>query len=105
MITTFNTMKEKEVVPGFHGRFVHSPHLTVASWRIEKGASLPQHHHEHEQITHLLEGKFKITVDQTTTVLVPGDVVIIPPNIPHEGEALTSCKIIDIFYPAREDYQ
>ena len=36
--------------------------------------------------------------------LGPGDIAVIPPNVKHSGKSITNCKIIDVFYPIREDY-
>jgi quercetin dioxygenase-like cupin family protein len=46
-----------------------------------------------------------MTVDGQTQILTPGMVAAIPGNVPHSGRALTNCRIIDVFYPIREDYQ
>ena len=43
-----NQIADREVVPGFHGKFVHSEQVTVAFWDIEVGAALPEHSHVHE---------------------------------------------------------
>jgi quercetin dioxygenase-like cupin family protein len=53
----------------------------------------------------VLEGKFELTVDGIPQVLDPGMFAIIPSNIVHGGTAVTDCKLIDIFSPAREDYK
>ncbi len=34
----------------------------------------------------------------------PQDIVVIPPGIPHEAEALEDTVVIDIFSPPREDF-
>ena len=47
---------ERQPVPGFLVRFVHSGTMTVAYWEIEAGASMPSHSHPHEQIVNLIEG-------------------------------------------------
>lgn len=26
-------------------------------------------------------------------------------HVPHSGRALTDCRVIDVFYPVREDYR
>jgi quercetin dioxygenase-like cupin family protein len=102
---TLNDLKEIEPVPGFKGRFVHSDHMTLAYWNVAAGAVLPQHAHVHEQITNLIEGEFEMTVAGEVKVLRPGEVAVIPSNVPHSARALTQCRIIDAFYPVREDYR
>ena len=102
---SLETIKEKELVPGFLGRFVHTDNVTLAYWNIKKGAILPQHQHKHEQVTSVLEGEFELTIDSTTQVLNPGMLAVIPGNVNHSGIALTECRILDVFYPVREEYR
>ncbi len=97
-------MEELEMVPGYHAKFVHSENVTLAYWNIEKGNALPKHAHPHEQVVNLIEGSFEITVDGESKVIEAGSVVIIPSNVMHSGKAVTSCRIIDVFYPIRTDY-
>ncbi|MBN2399279.1 MAG: cupin domain-containing protein [Candidatus Aminicenantes bacterium] len=98
-------IEEKEIVPGFHARFVHSQNMTFAYWRIEAGALLPSHAHPHEQVAHVSKGEFELTIDGVATILKPGQVAVIPGGVPHCGRAVTACEIIDVFYPIREDYK
>lgn len=100
-----NDLTESEIVPGFHARFVHAEHMTLAYWNIDAGASLPDHAHPHEQIVNVLEGEFAFTLAGETRTLTAGAVVNIPSNVKHAGKAITPCKIIDAFYPVREDYK
>lgn len=95
----------KEIVKGYRARFVHSENITTAYWEVEAGASLPVHSHKHEQISNVTEGEFEFNLDGDIRILKPGDVVVIPSEIPHSGKAVTNCKIIDTFYPIREDYK
>ena len=95
---------ERKMAPGYHAKFVHSENMTLAYWNIEEGNALPKHAHPHEQVVNLIEGKFEITVDGESKVLEVGSVVIIPSNVMHSGKALTSCRIIDVFYPIRTEY-
>lgn len=96
---------EKELLPGLRVRFVHSEKMTLAYWSIDEGAMLPEHSHPHEQVANVIEGHFELTVDGESRVLRPGSVVVIPPDATHSGKALGDCKIIDVFYPVREDYK
>ena len=56
-------------------------------------------------LTYLLEGEIELTADGTTQVLSAGNVLVIPSNAVHSGKALTACRILDVFYPVREDYR
>jgi len=93
-------IEEKELVAGFKVRFVHSENMTFSYWNIEAGAQLPEHSHPHEQVTNVLEGEF-----EQTKRLGPGSVVIIPPHAVHSGKSVTRSRVMDVFYPIREDYR
>jgi quercetin dioxygenase-like cupin family protein len=98
-------VRVREPVPGYSVRFVHSDRMTVAYWDIEAGAAMPEHSHEHEQIVNLIEGDFELTVGDEMRTLTPGVIAIIPPDVPHSGRAVTTCRILDVFHPVREDYR
>jgi quercetin dioxygenase-like cupin family protein len=98
-------MTAREIVPGFKARFIHSPNMTFSYWDVTAGSSLPAHSHPHEQVANMLEGRFEFTVDGAAQVLEPGDVLVIPSHVPHSGKALTDCRILDVFYPVREEYR
>jgi len=100
-----NDLNEKELVPGYHVRFVHSENMTFAYWAIDAGAALPDHSHPHEQVANVIEGEFQLVVDGESRIMTPGKVAVIPGDVPHSGKAITPCKIIDVFYPVREDYK
>ena len=96
---------EKEIVPGYKARFVHSENMTTAFWNIKKGYSLPEHSHIHEQISCLIEGDFELCLDGETQLMNSEKMAVIPANAVHSGKAISDCKIIDIFNPVREDYK
>ncbi len=98
-------LEEKQMVPGFKGHFVHSENMTFAYWDIEDGAVLPEHSHPHEQVASMIAGEFELTVNGETKVLRPGSVAIVPSDAIHSGRAIVRCRIIDVFYPVREDYR
>lgn len=102
---TLSEIEAKEIQPGLHGKMVHGKQLTWAFWEVEKGAGVPEHQHPHEQIMHVVEGEFEFTLNGKTKVYRNGDIVVIPSNVPHAGTALTPCKLMDVFSPAREDYK
>ena len=95
----------KEIMPGYHGKLIHTQNMSLAFWEVEAGAKVPEHAHMNEQVMQVLEGKFEFTLDGITKTYEPGDLVIIPPHVPHSGLALTPCKLMDVFSPTREEYK
>lgn len=94
-----------EVIPGYRARFIHASNMSFAHWEIDAGAQLPEHSHVHEQVAHVMEGEFELTVNGETRTLGAGSVAIIPSRALHSGRAITNCKIVDAFFPVREDYR
>ena len=95
----------REPAPNFKAAFVHSGHMTLAHWIVEKGGILPEHSHVHEQVVNVIDGEFELNIAGESRVLSRGVVAVIPPDAVHSGKALTECFIIDAFYPVREDYR
>jgi quercetin dioxygenase-like cupin family protein len=104
-VLDWSKQKPREVIPGFVGRFLHSEAMTFALWDIAAGSLLPEHAHMHEQVVHLYEGEFELTVDGKTKRLSSGGVYAIPANARHSGRAITDCRVMDVFHPVREDYR
>ena len=100
-----SSLNEKEIIPGYRARSVHSGTMTFMYWTVEAGAVMPEHSHMHEQVANVLLGKFELTVDGETKLLEPGIVAVIPPHVKHGGRAITKCELLDVFLPEREDYK
>jgi quercetin dioxygenase-like cupin family protein len=95
----------KQIQPGFFGKMVHGDKSTLTFWDIKKGSRLPEHHHVHEQITCILEGELDMTIGGEKYLLTAGSVHVIPSHVPHSAYAITDCRVIDAFAPARDDYR
>ncbi len=99
------TLNEKEIVPGYRGRAIHTGAMTFMYWTVDAGATLPEHSHLHEQVAHVLKGTFELTVAGQPSLLEVGKVAVIPPHVKHSGRAITNCELLDVFLPEREDYK
>ncbi|MDB5016279.1 MAG: Cupin domain protein [Mucilaginibacter sp.] len=101
----FNDIVTKEIAPGFFSKLIHTAANTINFIEVKAGCSVPRHQHIHEQYSFVIEGKFEMTVNDIPQMLDTGLFAIIPSNAWHSGIAITDCKLIDIFNPAREDYK
>jgi quercetin dioxygenase-like cupin family protein len=98
-------IQQKQLFPGCRARLVHTQNMTISQVNLDAGALVPEHAHDHEQVSNVISGKFEFTIDGETHILGPGDVAVIPSRASHVGKALTDCYILDVFYPVREDYK
>ncbi|MBV8854588.1 MAG: cupin domain-containing protein [Sinobacteraceae bacterium] len=79
----------------------------IAHVYFKKGDDVPQHSHDNEQITYILQGalQFWFGADGSQEMVVrAGEVVVIPSNLPHSARALEDTLDVDIFCPPREDW-
>jgi quercetin dioxygenase-like cupin family protein len=101
----FNDIETKEIAPGFFSKLIHTETNTINFIEVKAGCSVPRHRHIHEQCSFVIEGEFELTVNDIPQLLNTGLFAIIPSNTWHGGIAITDCRLIDIFSPAREDYK
>jgi len=88
-------------------RFVSGEKMMIAHIYLKKGAVVPLHSHHNEQVSYILEGALKLVLgeDQTEEFTVAaGELLVIPPNVPHSAEALEDTIDLDIFSPPRQDW-
>ena len=98
-------LKSREVFPGHHARIIHGDHMTIVYWRIDAGATVPEHSHAHEQIVNVLSGRYELTVADKPLTLDAGMVAVVPSGVRHSGRAITNAQLLDAFHPVREDYR
>ena len=65
----------------------------------------PPHSHPHEQISYVAAGEVIFFLDGEPNRLGPGDLVTVPPDVPHTVQLLTShVRLVDTFHPLRQDF-
>lgn len=100
-----DSIEAKQLIDGYLARFIHTDHMTFSFVDVVAGKTLPEHSHMNEQVSIMLEGEFELTLDGKPIRFGPGEVIVIPSNVKHSGLAITDCRILDVFNPAREDYR
>jgi quercetin dioxygenase-like cupin family protein len=85
-------------------KFVTGEREMVSQIYLKKGALVPMHDHESEQMTYVLQGVMKFLVSGEEITVREGEVLHIPSWVPHQAEALEDTFTLDIFSPIRQDW-
>lgn len=97
-------MAIEQLNPLVDRQFVAGERSMLARLILRKGCLVPMHSHENEQITYILEGALKFTLQDREIVVHAGEVLVIPSNLPHSAEALEDTVDLDVFCPPRADW-
>ncbi len=95
----------KPAVPGAKMWAVGLEKSMLTYFEMEPDTVFPEHSHESEQITMILEGEMAFSYEGNRMVLKAGDVIAIPSNIKHSAYAgKKGCKAVDAWSPIRKDF-
>lgn len=103
----WNNVPSEEVNPSMKRKIVSGEKLMIARMNFKDGFLVPLHHHIHEQVTQVVSGKMRFWFGankEQTMDLLPGDVIVIPPNLPHEALMIGDVEEIDTWAPPRQDW-
>ena len=103
----WSDMPKETVTSEISRRLITGDRMMLAHVYLAKGSLVPQHSHENEQLTYILEGAlhFWIGADRSEEIIVrAGEVLHIPSNVPHEARALEDTLDVDVFSPPRQDW-
>jgi quercetin dioxygenase-like cupin family protein len=99
----------EELNPLLKRQFVSGEQGTISRIHLSKGCIVPTHSHPNEQFAAVITGSLRFTLDPDgaaeQVTLHPGDLLIIPGNLPHNAEALEDTLNLDVFAPVREDWE
>lgn len=78
---------------------------SVQGFRIESGAEVGEHSHEHEQAGYVTRGELVFIVDGEEEAVGPGDSYVIPSGVPHAAENCGDETVegVEIFSPPRPE--
>jgi len=95
------------VNPSMRRQIITGELLTVARIYLKDGFLVPMHSHHNEQITQVISGvlKFRLGKDGDEAIDVgPGQVIVIPANLPHEARVVGDVVEMDMWAPRRDDW-
>jgi len=100
----WDEVQNEDLRPGLSRRCVHGQQLTVARVLLKKGIIIPEHSHINEQVTYILDGWLRFQINGEIVDVRAGEVLCIPPNVPHSAEAMEDTIDLDVFQPVRQDW-
>ena len=103
----WDDMPKERVTDGIHRRLVTGERIMLAHVYLDKGAIVPTHSHDNEQLTYVLEGALRLWIGEDLDeehVVRTGEVLHIPSGVPHKAEALEDTFDVDVFSPPRQDW-
>jgi len=56
LFVDINSLRVIERLPGWHGRYFHSPSMTFAHYDFVRGSSIHEHFHPQEEVYEVIEG-------------------------------------------------
>ena len=71
---------------------------------LKRGAQVPVHAHESEQMVYVLQGVLRYRVDGREIVVRAGEVLHILSGVPHQAEAVDDTFELVVFAPRREEW-
>ena len=100
----WNDIEVEDLSPHIGRQMIVGTNIMAARVLLKKGARVPLHSHHNEQFSYILEGALKFWVDGKEIVVHAGEVLTIPPHMPHKAEAMEDTVDLDIFNPPRADW-
>ncbi len=104
--TRWDELPLDHVNPTFDRKLVSGEHITIAQVHLRKGGGAPKHAHVNEQFSYVMRGtlRFWIGDDERMLDVKGGEVLHLPPNVPHRAEAQDDVFVVDVFSPPRHDW-
>jgi quercetin dioxygenase-like cupin family protein len=101
---SWNDVEVESMNPLLGRQLILGHQVMLARVLLKKGCIVPLHSHVNEQLSYILEGALKFYIDGKEIVVRAGEVLTIPPNMPHKAEAMEDTVDLDIFNPPRADW-
>jgi quercetin dioxygenase-like cupin family protein len=103
----WDDLPKEMLKPDLGRRLISTDRMMIAHVYLDEGCIVPQHSHENEQLTYILEGVLRFWLGEDGAEVVDvhaGEVLHIPSNLAHKAEALEQTLDVDVFCPPRADW-
>ena len=104
-VSDWTKIPVEQVAKGIRRQMVVGENVMVCRFTFDPFVVTDVHTHPHEQMTLVVQGKVRFTIDGLTVIAAPGDVLHFPPHTRHGATMLDEeVVLVDIFSPIREDF-
>ncbi len=106
-LVRWDDMPREDLANSIGRRFITGEKVMVAQIHLPKGALVPKHRHDNEQISNVLSGRLEFRLGETleeTRIVGAGEVLVIPSGVPHEVIGVEDSLALDTFAPPRQDW-
>jgi quercetin dioxygenase-like cupin family protein len=97
-------LPREAVAPGIVRQYVTGEESTFSRWEVSAGGVVPMHSHYNEQVTLLLSGAAEVVSGEQRITLTEGDMLVLPPDVPHGYTFTEDSTVIEFFAPRRQDW-
>jgi quercetin dioxygenase-like cupin family protein len=101
---SWSKVERENVNPLLDRQLVVGTEVMLARILLKQGCIVPLHHHSNEQLSYVMDGELRFEIGGESMMVRSGEVMAIPPDVPHLVEALRDTVSLDIFYPPRTDW-
>ncbi len=102
---TLSDLPTDQPMPLIDRRRILGERMMISEVVLHPGFEVASHSHENEQFVVMLEGRVEFTIGGEggeKVIVEAGQVLELPPNLPHACRALERCRILDLFSPVSE---
>jgi quercetin dioxygenase-like cupin family protein len=103
----WSDLEVQSTIPGAGIGLLPGQHVVALRANLQPGVQVPYQTHPTEQLVHMLAGRLRIWIGDEVHEVGPGDVVLIPPDVPHRGEAVgpENAEYLEVLSPVEERYR
>ena len=107
-VIRWRDLPQDHPMPLIDRRRIIGRHLMISEVHLHKGFKVPTHQHANEQFAWVSSGRVRFgggadgSPSRREVTLTAGEVLHLPPDVPHSAEALEDSMVIDLFSPPSE---
>ena len=101
---SWQTVKEEKLNDKLQRQVLFGEKATLSRFEAKTGVEIARHYHDNEEYMWVLSGAMKYRFDDQEVQLNAGEVLVVPPNIPHSIMVLEDTAFACFFAPQRADW-